>query len=132
MINAVNGIDWDQYAKLRDIQRMTIDKIEFTEHDFYMNIHLSDRWGSKKHLRLWTLPDCCAHHYFTCDDDLSPFIGAAIDDFEVRDQPDLDDGGEVHEVSFLIVTTSKGQFTVAAHNEHNGYYGGITLYTDYV
>lgn len=68
---------------------------------------------------------CCEHRYMTCDDDLSYFVGAYLCDAEVRDGPKDDESGEPHEQQFLIVTTNKGDFTVANHNEHNGYYGGL-------
>jgi len=70
---------------------------------------------------------CCEYRHMTCDDDLSPFVGATLVSAELRDGEDIDAEYDVHEVQFLIVTTSKGDFTVASHNEHNGYYGGICL-----
>jgi hypothetical protein len=36
-------------------------------------------------------------------------------------------GDDVHEVQFLVVTTSKGAITVATHVVHNGYYGGFSI-----
>ena len=38
-----------------------------------------------------------------------------------------EDDKERKDCQFLIITTSKGQFTVANYNEHNGYYGGFAL-----
>ncbi len=70
---------------------------------------------------------CCENRYMVCDDDLAYFTGATFIDAEVRDAPDVDDGSECHEVQFLLVHTSKGEFTVATHNEHNGYYGGFSI-----
>ena len=48
---------------------------------------------------------------------------------ELRDAPNVEDDeyGNVHEVQFLVVTTSKGAFTIETHNEHNGYYGGFFI-----
>lgn len=54
------------------------------------------------------------------------FVGARWLGVEERDGPDME-GGEVHETKFIIVRTSKGEFTVVNHNEHNGYYGGFSL-----
>lgn len=69
---------------------------------------------------------CCEHRYLTCDDDLAAFAGATLMDIELRDGPDNPETeDDTHEQQFLIVTTSAGSFTVACHNEHNGYYGGI-------
>lgn len=73
---------------------------------------------------------CCESRYLVCDDDLGNFIGSALVDAEVNEAftPDGDeDDYEVHEQSFLIVHTSGGDFTVSAHNRHNGYYGGIYI-----
>lgn len=70
---------------------------------------------------------CCEYRYMTCDDDLTKFSGANLTGAEVRDQPSgAQEYGE-HEISFLVVDTSLGSFTCAAHNEHNGYYGGFSI-----
>lgn len=70
---------------------------------------------------------CCESRYLTCDDDLAPFVGALLRGVEVREGPTEEADGGVHETAFLIVRTSLGEFTVATHNEHNGYYGGFAL-----
>jgi hypothetical protein len=73
---------------------------------------------------------CCESRYMRTDDDLSAFVGATLVSAEVRDVPKVpseDEYGDEHEVQFLIVTTSKGAFTMASHNEHNGYYGGFAI-----
>jgi hypothetical protein len=70
---------------------------------------------------------CCEHRYMKCDDDLAHFAGATFLGAEVRDAPSIEDGCESHEVAFLIVKTSQGEFTANTHNEHNGYYGGFYI-----
>jgi hypothetical protein len=71
---------------------------------------------------------CCEVRYMTCDDDLAAFVGASIVGAEVRDGGSSEDEyGEPHEQQFVIFKTSLGEFTVATHNEHNGYYGGFWL-----
>jgi len=70
---------------------------------------------------------CCESRYMMTDDDLSQFIGADLLDAEIRDAPNEPDKYGEHEVQFLVVTTSKGAFTMASHNEHNGYYGGFSI-----
>lgn len=71
---------------------------------------------------------CCEHRYMVCDDDLRPYIGSSFTGCRIQDAPDqVDDYGETHEVQFLLVDTSEGTFTVATHNEHNGYYGGFWI-----
>lgn len=73
--------------------------------------------------------DCCENRYMSCDDALDGFIGAQFTGMKTRDGPSETDpdSGEVHDIQFLVVETSEGSFTVATHNEHNGYYGGFEL-----
>lgn len=83
---------------------------------------------------------CCEDRYMRTDDDLAFVEGAALQTIEVRDgdgiplgkDEDGDDRYGDHEVQFLIVTTSKGAFTIANHNEHNGYYGGFAVVAELV
>lgn len=71
---------------------------------------------------------CCEHRYMNTDDDLTHFVGAVFQKAEVSPQEDeAKDYGECKECQFLIITTSKGQFTCANYNEHNGYYGGFSI-----
>lgn len=70
---------------------------------------------------------CCELRYMRTDDDLAAFIGAVLEDAEIKDAPDAEDEYGTHEVQFLEVKTSKGVFTMASHNEHNGYYGGFCI-----
>lgn len=70
---------------------------------------------------------CCEHRYMVCADALSEFIGATLLDLDLKSAPDIEAGGESHEVQFLDVKTSKGVFQVANHNQHNGYYGGFAI-----
>ena len=46
---------------------------------------------------------------------------------ELKEAPSQENEWGEHEVQFLEVTTSKGEFTMASHNEHNGYYGGFAI-----
>jgi len=73
---------------------------------------------------------CCEHRYMVCDDDLSSFVGSKITGMELVDGPDAavdDERYGCSEVQFLNVSTTSGVFTVASHNEHNGYYGGFWI-----
>lgn len=78
--------------------------------------------------QLWDArQSCCEHRYMHTDDDLPYHVGALLVDIELRDGPGVErDYGET-ESQFLIVTTSKGCFTVVNYNEHNGYYGGFHM-----
>lgn len=71
--------------------------------------------------------DCCEHRFMSCDDDLSVFVGAKFIGAAVSDGPTIEDADGEHEQQFLKVNTSNGQFTVTAHNAHNGYYSGICM-----
>jgi len=70
---------------------------------------------------------CCESRYMTTDDDLPFFKDCTFDDIEIRDAPNLPYEYGDHEVQFLLITTSKGIFTMETHNEHNGYYGGFLV-----
>jgi hypothetical protein len=71
--------------------------------------------------------DCCETRYMTTDDDLNSFVGTKLLGLEVKAAPDMDGADDVHEVQFLEIQTNKGVFTMANHNEHNGYYGGFYI-----
>lgn len=71
---------------------------------------------------------CCESRYMKTDDDLtffasSVFYGARI----AAGKTEFGEYGDTTECDFLIVSTSKGEFTIANYNAHNGYYGGICL-----
>jgi len=71
---------------------------------------------------------CCEKRYMTTDDNLQDFAGAEFLGLEIKKAPDIIDAEfDVHEVQFLEIKTSKGCFTMATHNEHNGYYGGFEI-----
>lgn len=70
---------------------------------------------------------CCEHRYMRTDDDLSHFVGATLLDAELRDGGSQEEEYECKDCQFLIVKTSKGEFTVQNYNEHNGYYGGFAI-----
>ncbi len=72
---------------------------------------------------------CCETRYMHTDDKLSDFVGAQFLGARTQDAPSgpvpYTDGE--HEIQFLIVRTSIGEFTIETHNEHNGYYGGFSV-----
>lgn len=72
---------------------------------------------------------CCESRYMRTDDSLSEYVGAKLLGAEIKEAPDVqeDDDWNVHEVQFLEVQTDRGVFTMASHNEHNGYYGGFWI-----
>lgn len=83
-------------------------------------------------LELKTLQSCCENRYMVCDDDLSSIIGNILTDIQVKDAPDIDEEGYgEHEVQFLEISTDKGFITISNHNEHNGWYGGFCIRSEY-
>jgi len=70
---------------------------------------------------------CCEDRYMTTDDDLDYFLGAKFVDAEVKDVREEEADYGYHDVQFLEVQTDRGVFTMANHNEHNGYYGGFSI-----
>lgn len=70
---------------------------------------------------------CCEDRYMRTDDKLSAFVGAKLLGAEVKPAPNMPHEWGEHEVAFLDVTTDKGVFQMASHNEHNGYYGGFLI-----
>jgi len=69
---------------------------------------------------------CCESRYMTTDDKLNDFVGSNLLSAEVREGPTVEgEWGDTHDIEFLVVTTTKGTFTVETHNKHNGYYGGF-------
>ena len=70
---------------------------------------------------------CCESRYMRTDDNLSEFVGAKLLGAEIKEAPSLPDEYGEHEVEFLEVKTDRGVFTMASHNEHNGYYGGFSI-----
>jgi hypothetical protein len=69
---------------------------------------------------------CCESRYMNTDDNLAYHVGATLVGAEILDGPTTEGDYDVRESQFLVVTTSKGKFTVANYNDHNGYYGGIS------
>lgn len=70
---------------------------------------------------------CCESRYMRTDDKLDEYAGGKFLGAEIKHAPDVENDGECHEVQFLEIKTSKGEFTMSSHNEHNGYYGGFSL-----
>jgi hypothetical protein len=71
---------------------------------------------------------CCEHRFMTIDDDLYYYAGTELFGIEVVAIPPTElPHGRTLEMSFLVVRTSAGEFVVAMHNDHNGYYGGFAL-----
>lgn len=76
---------------------------------------------------------CCETRYMRTDDDLSIFAGSKLVNVEIRQAANIETDEDTeysvncHEIQFLEVMTSIGCFTMATHNEHNGYYDGFCV-----
>ena len=70
---------------------------------------------------------CCESRYMRTDDNLTEYVGAKLLGAEIKEAPSIAAGYDEHEVQFLEVRTDRGVFTMASHNEHNGYYGGFLI-----
>jgi hypothetical protein len=71
---------------------------------------------------------CCERRYMQTDDDLPYYVGAKFLGVEVRDGGSTKgEYGDPHEIEFLVITTDRGTFSMANHNQHNGYYGGFSI-----
>ena len=106
----------------------TIIDIEMVN-DNILIIHLND--GSQFQIED-NLQQCCEYRYMTTDDKLTDFVGADLINIEIRDTGMYGDAGFGYDnISFLLVTTSLGVFTIENHNEHNGYYGGFNIIVRY-
>lgn len=71
--------------------------------------------------------NCCEERYMNTDDKLSEFVGGTLIKAELRNGGTAIGNGWEKESQFLLVTTSKGVFTVVNYNEHNGYYAGMSI-----
>jgi hypothetical protein len=122
MINMLGG-NRESVAAVQAAMGKTITALSLT--DDQLRFEFED--GSR--LRLWDNgQSCCESRYMQTDDDLPYYIGAKFVSAEVRDGGSTEDEwGERHEIQFLVVTTDRGTFSMASHNEHNGYYGGFWI-----
>ena len=127
MISMLSGNEDSANAVQSSIGK-TITNIDMDTNDADIGGALSIMFNDGSGIKLFDDgQSCCERRYMVCDDDLPYFIGGTLVGVEVRDAPDAPAKYDYHEVQFLIVTTSKGAFTVSNHNEHNGYYGGFAL-----
>lgn len=80
-------------------------------------------------LVLQDTPQCCETRYMRSDDDPLHFVGARLLGVELRDVStgDSKHWGDPHEIQFLAIKTDRGDFVIANHNEHNGFYGGFDI-----
>lgn len=116
----------DSFKAIEQSIGCTIRKVFLDEDNNILIFWLSN----DSELRIWDGgQSCCEHRFMTTDDNLNEFFGAKFIGIELKstDVAKDDDYGDVHEIQFLDVNTSKGTFQMANHNCHNGYYGGFYI-----
>lgn len=123
MINMLGG-NAETVDAFNGSKNKTIKQAELDKADNVLRLHFTDGTGIKF---FDDGQSCCETRYMNCDDDLEYFSGATLMSAEISDGPDVEAEYEKHEQQFLKIITSKGVFTVANHNEHNGYYGGFSI-----
>lgn len=105
----------------------TIAEVRLDEEANALRFTFTD--GSK--LKIWgDGQSCCETRYMRTDDNLQEYVGAKLLGAEIKEAPSTTDGEDQwgdHDVEFLEVQTDRGVFTMASHNEHNGYYGGFSI-----
>jgi hypothetical protein len=122
MINALCG-NADSVAAFTGAVGKTIAALSLGEDDA---LHFVFADGSK--VRLFDDgQSCCENRYMRTDDNLAEFVGAKLLGAEIKEAPNVQAEYDEHEVQFLEVQTDHGVFTMASHNEHNGYYGGFSI-----
>lgn len=107
------------------------DRDEYSDPDDEMivntlTIEFSDG-SSSKFKDMWQ--GCCERRYMHTDDDLEYFKGSELLHVKLQDGPTAkqNEYGNIIDSQFLIITTTKGSFTIVNYNDHNGYYGGFRI-----
>lgn len=80
-------------------------------------------------IRFTNYQSCCESRYFQTDDNLDYYRDCDFYDIEINGSESEDSDYGCHDIGFFDIRTSNGVLTFANHNEHNGYYGGISLQT---
>jgi len=123
MINMLGGNE-ETVNALKVCLNKKIEKVYLDEASDKLRFEFEDK------TRLAVFDDgqsCCEHRYMQTDDDLPYFSGATFLDVEIKSADTIEGDYDVHETQFLEIKTDKGVFTMANHNEHNGYYGGFWI-----
>ena len=76
--------------------------------------------------------DCCTHAYIhepeTVNEEAAAFVGAEIVSAECSMEESIDNGGDVRDIHFYKLNTTKGTLVITLYADHNGYYGGWLQY----
>src|SRR3989344_8699728 len=123
MIKTLFGGDTNAAGAVKQTLGKTITALELVDNNLVFTFEDNSK------LKLWDGGQSCSEsRYMRTDDNLSDYVGGQLLDMELRDAPSQADGDDdAHDVQFLVVKTSNGQFVMSNHNEHNGYYGGFYI-----
>lgn len=97
---------------------------------FIQNDELHIRFDKKTLVISDYAQSCCENRYMTTDDNLTEFFGAIFKGIEEKPTSSISENEyEDHDLMFIEIKTSKGDFILKSHNEHNGYYAGFDIIT---
>lgn len=89
----------------------------------FIILHFSDGTGIKISD---TAHGCCERRYFTADDNIEDLVGNTLTSIQALKYI-TKSFDETHEICFLEIRAESEIFAIASHNEHNGYYGGMSI-----
>lgn len=119
----------DSFNAIQSSIGCTIRKVFLDEDNNNLVFWLSN----DSELKIWDGGQSCYESRFmTTDDNLNEYFGSVLLGMELKpvgrnSEDEEDNWGDVHEIQFLDINTSKGTFQMANHNCHNGYYGGFYI-----
>lgn len=95
-----------------------------------MKPHFYDGYGTHKPIIAWVgaLTHAYIHEPETVREEVVGFIGAEIVSAECERVESEDIGGDVRDIHFYKLNTTKGTLVITLYAEHNGYYGGWLQY----
>ena len=70
---------------------------------------------------------CCEERYLRTDDDLYRLIGQKFNSVILKTSASSGEDYGCHDVKFMEIYAGHESVNFSAHNEHNGYYGGIDI-----
>lgn len=123
----------DSFPEIQKAVGLLIRQINVTDKAVYIEFE------DNRVLKLKQLQLCCEGRYFGSDDPLTDARGSILHDIALVgagktpvDKSEDDSQYNDHERAFIRIYTNNGVFVICAHNEHNGYYSGFYLMTEWL
>jgi hypothetical protein len=135
MLNSLRDNNDAEEVLKRSIGK-TISKIEIQTKEIDVGIpadldELRLTFTDQKTLIIYDNGQTCSEHRYMelQDEDISQYEDSSLLSVETQtiDCEWDDEYGGTKECCFLKINTSKGSFTIANYNKHNGYYGGFSI-----